>query len=153
MIKCLLRMKLLHSSPLSAAYMRQWIGSASVQVMTCSLFGDKPLSKPLLVYFNWILRNKLQWSLIKIQKLSFTKIHMKISSAKWRPFCPSRYKFMTWNGKDGCLLQAININSLHTKWDSEMPEYRNKLWIFHSELCVSVIVTAFFPNGTPMCVW
>ena len=26
--------------------------------------------------------------LIKIQNFSFTKIHLKISSAKWRPFCP-----------------------------------------------------------------
>ena len=26
--------------------------------------------------------------LIKIQKFSFTKNHMNISSAKWRPFCP-----------------------------------------------------------------
>ena len=27
-------------------------------------------------------------SLIKIQNFSFTKMHMKISSAKWQPFCP-----------------------------------------------------------------
>ena len=26
--------------------------------------------------------------LIKIQNFSFTKMHLKISSAKWRPFCP-----------------------------------------------------------------
>ena len=28
--------------------------------------------------------------LIKIQFFSFTKIHLKISSVKWRPFCPGR---------------------------------------------------------------
>ena len=28
--------------------------------------------------------------LIKIQNISFTKKHLKISSAKWRPFCPGR---------------------------------------------------------------
>ena len=26
--------------------------------------------------------------LIKIQNFSFTKMHLKLSSAKWRPFCP-----------------------------------------------------------------
>ena len=35
-------------SPSSAAYMRQWIGSALVQIMACRLFGAKPLSKPML---------------------------------------------------------------------------------------------------------
>ena len=36
--------------PQSAAYMRQWIGSALVQMMAWRLFGDKPLSKPVLSY-------------------------------------------------------------------------------------------------------
>ena len=34
----------------SATYMRQWPGSALVQVMTCRLFGAKPLPEPLLIY-------------------------------------------------------------------------------------------------------
>ena len=39
--------------------MRQWFRSALVQIMACRLFGDKPLSKPLLGYcqlepqWNW----------------------------------------------------------------------------------------------------
>ena len=37
-------------SPPSGAYMRQWIGSALVQIMTCRLFGAKSLSKPMLCY-------------------------------------------------------------------------------------------------------
>ena len=41
---------LFNSSPPSAAYMRQWIGSALVQIMACRLFGAKPLSKPMLGY-------------------------------------------------------------------------------------------------------
>ena len=40
----------INSSPPSAAYMRQWIGSALVQIMACRLFGTKPLSKPMLGY-------------------------------------------------------------------------------------------------------
>ena len=34
----------------SAAYMRQWIWSTLVQLMTCRLFGTKPLSRPMLAY-------------------------------------------------------------------------------------------------------
>ena len=41
---------LINSSPPSAAYMRQLIGSALVQVMACRLFGDKPLPEPMLEY-------------------------------------------------------------------------------------------------------
>ena len=37
------------SSPI-AAYMRQWLGSALVQIMACRLFGAKPLSEPMLGY-------------------------------------------------------------------------------------------------------
>ena len=38
----------INSSPPSAAYTRQWIGSALVQIMACRLFGAKPLSEPML---------------------------------------------------------------------------------------------------------
>ena len=36
--------------PPTAAYMRQWIGSALVQIMACRLFGAKPLSETMLGY-------------------------------------------------------------------------------------------------------
>ena len=39
-----------NSSPPSAAYVHQWIGSALVQIMACCLFGIKPLSKTMLDY-------------------------------------------------------------------------------------------------------
>ena len=41
---------MINSSPPSAAHMCQWIGSASVQIMACRLFGAKALSKPKLGY-------------------------------------------------------------------------------------------------------
>ena len=40
----------LNSSPPCAAYMRQGIGCALVQIMACRLFGTKPSSKPMLGY-------------------------------------------------------------------------------------------------------
>ena len=77
-----------NSSP-SVAYMRQLIGSALVQIMACRLFGTKPLSKPVLEdcqLDSWEGTNVSE-ILIKIQNFSFTKMHLKIPFAKWRPFC------------------------------------------------------------------
>ena len=42
--------QLLNSSPPSAAYMRQWIRSALLQIMACCMFGAKPLSELMLGY-------------------------------------------------------------------------------------------------------
>ena len=70
----------------SAAYMRQWIGTVLVQIMACRLFDTKPLSKPVLVYCP--LGTNLSEIFIKIQNFSSTKMHLKLSSAKWQPFCP-----------------------------------------------------------------
>ena len=71
---------------------------ALVQKMAWHQSGDKPLSEPMMAsllthkcvtrpqWVNWILRN-FNDILIKIHNLSFTKMHLKGSSAKWRPFC------------------------------------------------------------------
>ena len=40
----------LSPSPPSAAYMRQWIRSALVNIMACFIFGAKPLYRKMLVY-------------------------------------------------------------------------------------------------------
>ena len=40
----------INSYPPSAAYMGQRIGSSLVKIMTCRLFGAKPLTKPMLSY-------------------------------------------------------------------------------------------------------
>ena len=39
---------LTNSSPSGATYMRQWIGSALVQIMVCRLVGAKPLCEPMM---------------------------------------------------------------------------------------------------------
>ena len=76
-----------NTSPPSAAYMRQWNGSLLAQIMGCRLFGG--------VIVNWTLRKKCSKILIKIQNFSFTKMHLKISSVKWWPFCPGGYDLNT----------------------------------------------------------
>ena len=42
------------------------------------------------VIVNWALKNKLQWHFNLKKYISFTIMHLKISSAKWRPYCPGR---------------------------------------------------------------
>ena len=76
-----------NSSPPSAAYMIQWIESALIQIMACRLFRTKPLSEPMQGYCQ-LIGMKFYEILIKIQTFSFTKMHLKLSSAEWRPFCP-----------------------------------------------------------------
>ena len=60
-------------SPPSAAYMRQWIVTALVQMMACRLFGAKPSSKPMLGYCRFDLRNKLEWNVNQNTKLFIHK--------------------------------------------------------------------------------
>ena len=60
--------------------------SALVQIMACRLLGAKPSLNQCWVIVNWTLGNKLQWNFIQIQNFSFTKIHLKILSEKWRTF-------------------------------------------------------------------
>ena len=75
---------IINSSPPSAAYMRQWIGSDN---------GLSPIRREAIILTNAVLlsirplRTNFSEILIKIQNLSFTKMHQKILSAKWRPFC------------------------------------------------------------------
>ena len=69
--------------------MPQWIGSTLVQIMACRLFSAKSLSKPMLGYCQlgplWTNFHEI---LVKIQIFSFMKMHLKIASVKWQPFCP-----------------------------------------------------------------
>ena len=64
--------------------MRRQQRSSLVQIADCRLFGAKPLSEPMLVF--WQLES---WDeTIEIQHFHSKKIHLKTSSVKRRPFCP-----------------------------------------------------------------
>ena len=79
--------KTVNSSP---PYMRQWIGSALVLIMTWRLFGIKSLSEPVVGYCRLGPSKETNFSVIltQIHNFLFTKMHLKISSAKRRLFCP-----------------------------------------------------------------
>ena len=68
---------------LSDAYVRRQSVTLLVQIMACRLFGAKPLSEPMLEY----CQQHACQILIEIHTFSFTKIHLKMSSGKWRPIC------------------------------------------------------------------
>ena len=95
-----------NSSPPSAAYMRQWIKSTLVQIMACRLFGAKQLSKlstrPLGTNFSEMP--------IKIRNFSVTKMYLKISPAKWRPFFPGGVEYCTIHG-----IHSIGVH--YVSWD------------------------------------
>ena len=56
-----------------------------VQIMACRLVGAKPFSEPMMGYCQpWV---KLLWKSIEIYVFSYKKMHVKISIAKWWPFC------------------------------------------------------------------
>ena len=59
----------LKSSQPSAAYMRQWIGSALIQIMACRLLGAKPLAKPTLGNCQLALGTKFRWNFNQNTKL------------------------------------------------------------------------------------
>ena len=56
--------------------------------------------------------------LIKIQNFSFTKMHLKMSSAKWRPFCPGRDEFSVLHSQAvACQLslKSVALSMLHSQ--------------------------------------
>ena len=66
--------------------------------------GAKPLSKPMLGYLPiGPLGTNFSELLVKIQKFSFAKMHLKIWIVKWCPFCP---------GGDELKL-TINVSKVH----------------------------------------
>ena len=67
-----------NSSRLSAAYMRQWIWSAFVQIMACRLIGTNPLFKPML---------SRQLTFNRNTKHFIHGTHLQCRLRKWRPFC------------------------------------------------------------------
>ena len=77
-----------NSSPPTAAYTRQWNGSALVQAMACRLFGAKPLPEPMLVYCHLD-----SWEQISVKLESeFYQFHSRKCICKCclpecRPFC------------------------------------------------------------------
>ena len=84
----------MNSSPPSATYMRRWIGSAFIQIMTCRLFGAKPLSSQCWVIVNLTLRNNFSDIFFLNTKPLIYENTFKISVCEMVPFCRRRVGLM-----------------------------------------------------------
>ena len=73
----------------SDAYMRPQSRPSLVQIMAWRLAVAKPLSEPMLAGILLIgpLGTNFSEILLEIYILSFIKMHLKMSSRRWRPFC------------------------------------------------------------------
>ena len=77
-----------NSSLPSAAYMRLQTGSVLVH--------PSHFLNQCWFIINLTLTNKLQWNSIRNTKLFFMKMHLKMSSVKWRSFCPGGDELLTY---------------------------------------------------------
>ena len=77
----------LNSSPLSAAYMRHWIGSALVQIMACRVFGTKSLPEPVLAHCQLDSSEQLSVK-SELYHCHSRKYIWNCRLPKWWPFCP-----------------------------------------------------------------
>ena len=76
-----------NSSPPSATYMRPWTWSEMVRLWLVAYSAPSHYLNQCWVIVNWTSITNFSEILIKIQNFSFTEMHLKILSAKWRPFC------------------------------------------------------------------
>ena len=58
-----------------------------VRMVACRRVGAKPLFVPMWNNINWTLGTNFSEILIEIDTFSVRKMHLKMSSGKWRPFC------------------------------------------------------------------
>ena len=88
---------LINSSPPRSAYMRQWTGSALLQIMACRLFGAKPLPEPMLAYCQLD-----SWEQISVKfesefyRFDSRKCIWTCRLPRWQPFCPGWDELTHW---------------------------------------------------------
>ena len=116
--------------------MRQWNGSTLGQIMACRLYGGLLSIWPSQTNFSEIL-NKIHFS--------FTKMHLNISSAKWRPFCPGGDELSNNVIYEG--LPAVSSAKTGISW------WRHQIETFSASLAICAgnsPVTGEFPEQRPV---
>ena len=87
----------------------------------------------LLNQHNWIRKNKLQWNFNQSTKnFSFTKMHLKISSAIWRSFLPVEYDLIH------PMFVDIYANTwpwfiINARWAHLLLYFYNRSWCFDTQ--------------------
>ena len=109
--------------------------------MACHLFGTKPLSKPLLSYSQMGFKEQSE-NLLKIKNFSFTKMHLKILSAKWGPFCLQWDVLTKANGHSGYIWYLLSSMTIFSSFHSlEYIPWEPSS--HHDYLCISVVSHVF----------
>ena len=86
------------SSLINSLTWHQISWSSLVQVMVHCLSGPKPLLEPLLTYCQLNPQEQASMKIeIQIHSPSFNKMHLKLPSAKFWPFCPGVSILHTFN--------------------------------------------------------
>ena len=125
--------KCINPSPPSAACMRQWPGSALVQVMACRLFGAKPFPEPMLAFCQFDSREKKSVKFeSEFSHFRSRKCIWNCRLPKWRPFCPG--------GMSQSLHRIPDRNALYStrrRWNNwlafPVPSgYMNQWWHFNN---------------------
>ena len=83
-------------SELGQHWFRWWLGAYSA---------PSHYLNQCLNIVNWTLGTNFGEILIKIRTFSFKNIHLKMLSAKWRPFCPGEDELII-HAPDSCLLHT-----------------------------------------------
>ena len=96
----------------SDVYMRQYKIVTLLQIMACLLFCTKPLSEPMVSYFQLDPKEHISVNFYwKIQKFSFKEMHLKMSSANVLAILP-------------------DLNVLYFKVDLQILVHISRLWDF-----------------------
>ena len=124
---------LVNSSPASAAYTRQWTGSALVQIMTCRLSSAKPLPELMLVYCRMDSIEQISMILeSKLYHVHSSKCIWNCHLPKWQPFCPremsSNELTMTFILSESFLPGSTGQNLGFSSWNIASS---NSTWFFH----------------------
>ena len=105
-----------------------------VQIMACRLFGDKPLSEPIMVHHKFIIktpRNIFQWSFICnlkvfIQEISFEDVAAKMGAILFWPQCVNNSFVDSSNHKfylvvaQWCHMTETQSSHMHNHWKQKM---------------------------------
>ena len=103
------------------AYMRQYTSPPLIQIMACRLLGAKPFSEPMLLYCQLDTRKQIIRFQIPTKVIRDT--HLKMPSAKWRPYCLDLNTLSMRKATHISILAVLNLSG-----------YRTSLYTFLSSL-------------------
>ena len=91
---------------------------------------------------NGTLGTNFSENIIKVQNVSFTKMHLKIPSAKWRTFCPVGGWASVWldiysnmKGCNGVTSQCPNFSWSNEPFIACTQRIHSRLIVFHAIYC------------------